>query len=89
MVHSWLGSAPLADSREACRAFLALFDEIEYSPPPRSTYAAILERLRQPLLGALDAHARRFAGKAVPLGHIEATAFRQSCDVWLALLRAL
>ena len=85
---SWLGSAPLADSREACRAFLALFDEIEDSPPPQSTYAAILERLRQPLLGALDAHARRFAGKAVPLGHVEAAAFQQSCDVWLALLRA-
>lgn len=85
---SWLGSAPLADSREACRAFLALFDDIEDSPPPQVTYAAILERLRQPLLDALDAHARRFAGKAVPLGHIEATALQQSCDVWLALLRA-
>ena len=43
---NWLGSAPLADSREACRAFLALFDETEDLPPPQATYAAILERLR-------------------------------------------
>lgn len=84
----WLGLAPLADSREACRAFLALFDEIEDSPPPHATYAAILERLRTPLLGALDEHARRFTGKPVPLGHAEAAAFQQSCDVWLAQLRA-
>ena len=84
----WLGSAPLADSRQACRAFLALFDEIEDSPPPQATYTAILERLRPPLLGALEEHAKRFAGKPVPPGHAEAAAFEQSCDVWLALLRA-
>lgn len=84
----WLGRAPLADSREACRAFLELFDEIEDAPPPLTTYAAILERLRAPLRDALDEHMRRFAGKPVPLGHVEAAAFRQSCDVWLALLRA-
>lgn len=84
----WLAHAPLGDSRQACKAFLLLLDELEDEPPRHAVYLQILERLREPVLSALEEHAKRYAGKALPLAQFEALAFTQASDVWIALLRA-
>ena len=84
----WLGHATLADPGRAVSAFLMLFDELEDAPPRHAAYLQILERLRAPIRSVQEEQAKRFAGKPLPLGHAENAALVQSCDLWLALLRA-
>ena len=84
----WLARATLADSRHACSAFLSLLDELEDAPPRHAPYLQILERLRDPVLMAQEENTKRFAAKALPLGHVESVAFSQACDLWTVLLRA-
>jgi cyclic-di-GMP-binding protein len=84
----WLARATLADPRQACNALLALLEEIEDAPPRHAAYLQILERLRKPVLLVQDEHAKRFAGKPLPLGHSESAAFVQACDLWSAMQRA-
>jgi hypothetical protein len=44
--------------------------------------------LREPIRAVQEEHLKRFAGKALPLGHAEDAAFGQVCNLWAALLRA-
>lgn len=84
----WLARAALADSRQACAAFLSLLDELDDAPPRHAAYLEILERLREPVLIAQEENAKKFAAKPLPLGHVESAAFGQACDLWTGLLRA-
>ena len=86
--NEWLARAPLADSRQACAAFLSLLDQLEDAPPRHVAYLQILERLRGPIVIAQEENAKRFTFKPLPLGHVESVAFGQACELWLALLRA-
>lgn len=85
---AWLASASVADSRQACTAYLTLLDELEIAPPRHASYLAIMERLRVPMLGAIAEQSRKFAAKSLPLAHSEAWAFKQVSDLWLAQFRA-
>jgi hypothetical protein len=85
---SWLAQATLADSRQACDAFLSLLDEMGDAPPRHAAYLQILECLRPPIRSVQEEHSKRFAGKPLPLGHVENTAFVQARDLWIALMRA-
>jgi len=85
---AWLACATLADSRQACRAFIELLDNIEDAPPSNKVYFEILERLRRPIRVALEDQTRRFFTRPLPLASAEENAFIQTCDLWLALLRA-
>lgn len=85
---AWLARARLADAHQACASFVSLLDELEDSPPPAGTYLRILERLRPPMLAALEQQQKKFASRPLPLAPAEASAFLQACDLWLAMLRA-
>jgi hypothetical protein len=74
----WLARAALADTQDACSAFLTLIEEIEAYPPRHSVYLQILERLRYPVVLAEAEQARRFVGKPLPLSHDEAAVFVQA-----------
>jgi len=84
----WLARAPLSDARQACHSLITLLQELEDAPPRQGQYLLILERLREPLLIAQEEQAKKFVSKPLPLGHLDSAAFVQSCDLWLALLRA-
>jgi hypothetical protein len=83
----WLARAALAGMPHACSALLTLLEEIEAHPPRHSAYLQILERLRYPVMHAEAEHAKGFAGKPLPLGQSEATAFVQANALWAAMLR--
>lgn len=84
----WLARAALSDARQACQSLIALLEELEDAPPRQTQYLLVLERLREPLLVAQEEQAKKFVSKPLPLGHLDSVAFVQSCDLWLALLRA-
>lgn len=84
----WLARATLSDARQACHSLITLLEELEDAPPRQMQFLLILERLREPLLIAQEEQAKKFVSKPLPLGHVDSTAFVQSCDLWLALLRA-
>src|SRR5207247_8650964 len=84
----WLARAALAGMPHACSALLTLLEEIEARPPRHSAYLQILERLRYPVMHAEAEQTKGFAGKSLPLGHGEATAFVQASGLWAAMLRA-
>ncbi|MGB5079289.1 MAG: hypothetical protein WBO23_00925 [Burkholderiales bacterium] len=84
----WLARAALPDSPGGCGALATLLVEIEADPPRHSAYLQILERLRHPAALAHTAHARRFAGKPLPLDHDESTALIHASTLWRAMLRA-
>ncbi|MBI4290205.1 MAG: hypothetical protein HY661_01840 [Betaproteobacteria bacterium] len=84
----WLSRATLSDARQACQSLITLLQELEDAPPRQTQFLQILERLREPLLIAQEEQAKKFVSKPLPLGHVDSTAFVQSCDLWLALLRA-
>jgi hypothetical protein len=85
----WLGHAALSDAEQACHAFVELLDELEGAPPVHALYLAILERLLEPILVAQAEQSKKFTARPLPLSHAESAAFTQSCDLWVALLRAL
>jgi hypothetical protein len=84
---AWLASALLADSRQACAAYLELLEELANAPPPHASYLAILERLRPGMHAAIAEHTKKFAAKPLPLAHAEAFAFKQVCNLWLVQFR--
>ena len=84
----WLASAALAGMPHACGALLTLLEQIEAHPPRHSAYLQILERLRYPVMHAEAEQAKGFAGKPLPLGQDETTAFAQANGLWTAMLRA-
>ncbi len=84
----WLAQAALADSRQACAAFVGLLDELEDRPPAASAFIDILERLRRPMRSALDDQMRRLASRPLPLASAEEAAFVHARDLWLSLVRA-
>lgn len=84
----WLARAALPDSPTACRELATLLDELEAAPPSHLLYLQILERMRSPLTMVQIAHARRFAGKPLPLNYDEGTALLQAGALWRAVLRA-
>lgn len=84
----WLARTTLASPDQACASFAELLDELEDAPPRHAAYMAILERLRVPMGSALSEQARRFAGKALPLGHAEQAAFERACSLWQSQQRA-
>ena len=83
----WLARAALAGMPHACSALLTLLEEIEAHPPRHSAYLQILERLRYPVMHAEADQAKGFAGKPLPLGQSETTAFVQANALWAAMLR--
>lgn len=85
---AWLAAASMGDSRQACAAFIALLGELEESPPRHATYLQILERVRPLVVNALEEHAKRFSGKALPLAHAENLALQQSSDLCRGMMHA-
>jgi len=84
----WLARAALPESPGGCEALATLLDEIEADPPRHSAYLQILERLRHPVAIVQTLHARRFAGKPLPLDYDESAAWVQASALWRAMLRA-
>lgn len=84
----WLDRERFTDPHHACTAFIGLLDEIEDAPPQAPACVRILEKLRIPMLAALDEQSRRFAGKPLPLNPSENAAYLCNRDLWLAQIRA-
>jgi hypothetical protein len=85
---AWLARAALADPRQACRELTGLLESLEEVPPPEGALIDILERLREPIVVAQAEHAKRYAGRPLPLKDFEITAFEQVFDLWTTLGRA-
>ena len=83
----WLAKAYLSDPRQACHELTLLIEALEEAPPRHLAYLDILERLRKPLAAAQEELAKKILAKALPLGHLENTAFEQSYDLWRAVMR--
>lgn len=84
----WLGTAPLADPRQACSELTMLLEEIEETPPGPRPMLDILERLREPVTLGQEENSKRFGGRPLPLRDQEATAFDQVYDLWSVYGRA-
>ena len=85
---AWLRRAALADARQACRELTALLESFEEASPPAGALIDILERLREPIFVAQAEHAKRFAGRPLPIKDFEIAAFEQVGDLWTALGRS-
>jgi hypothetical protein len=85
---AWLARAALADPKQACRELTALIESLEEVPPAEAALVEILERLREPIVVAQAEHAKRYAGRPLPLKDFEITAFEQVFDLWTTLGRA-
>jgi hypothetical protein len=85
---AWLARAALADARQACRELTGLLESLEEVPPPEGAYVEVLERLREPIVVAQAEHAKKFAGRPLPLKDYEIGAFEQVYDLWTTLGRA-
>jgi hypothetical protein len=84
----WLSEAVPPDSPESCADLERLLGEIEAAPPEHQHYLQILERLRPAVTMAQTVHARRFAGKPLPLDAAENVALTRASALWRAILRA-
>ncbi len=85
---AWLARAALADPKQACRELTGLLESFEEVPPAEGALVDVLERLREPIVVALAEHAKRYAGRPLPLKDFEITAFEQVFDLWTTLGRA-
>ena len=85
---AWLARAALADPKQACRELTGLLESLEEVPPPEGAFVEVLERLREPIVVAQAEHAKRYAGRPLPLKDFEITAFEQVFDLWTTLGRA-
>ncbi len=85
---AWLARAALADPKQACRELTGLLESLEEVPPAESALVDILERLREPIVVAQAEHAKRYAGRPLPLKDFEIAAFEQVFDLWTTLGRA-
>jgi cyclic-di-GMP-binding protein len=85
---AWLARAALADARQACRELTGLLESLEEFSPPLGAYIEVLERLREPIVVAQAEHAKKFAGRSLPLKDYEIGAFEQVYDLWTTLGRA-
>jgi hypothetical protein len=85
---AWLARAALADARQACRELTGLLESLEEVSPPEGHYVEILERLREPIVVAQAEHAKKFAGRPLPLKDYEIGAFEQVYDLWSTLGRS-
>jgi len=85
---AWLARATLADPKQACRELTGLLESLEEVPPSEGALVEVLERLREPIVVALAEHAKRYAGRPLPLKDFEITAFEQVFDLWTTLGRA-
>ncbi len=85
---AWLARATLVDARQACRELTGLLESLEEVPPPEGAYVEVLERLREPIVVAQSEHAKKFAGRPLPLKDYEIGAFEQVYDLWTTLGRA-
>ena len=85
---AWLARAALADARQACRELTGLLESLEEFSPPEGAYIEVLERLREPIVVAQAEHAKKFAGRPLPLKDYEIGAFEQVYDLWTTLGRA-
>jgi len=85
---AWLARAALADPKQACRELTGLLESLEEVPPPEGALVDILERLREPIVVAQSEHAKRYAGRPLPLKDFEVAAFEQVFDLWTTLGRA-
>lgn len=79
--------AARGDARPAEDSLLSLLGDIEKAPPRPAAYLHTLERLRKPILLAQENLAKRFAGKALPLGDAESGAAIRALELWIAVLR--
>jgi hypothetical protein len=85
---AWLARAALADARQACRELTGLLESLEEVSPSDSGFVEVLERLREPIVVAQAEHAKKFAGRPLPLKDFEIGAFEQVYDLWTTLGRA-
>jgi hypothetical protein len=85
---AWLARAALADPKQACRELTGLLESLEEVPPPERALVEVLERLREPIVVAQFEHAKRYAGRPLPLKDFEIAAFEQVFDLWSTLGRA-
>ncbi len=85
---AWLARAALADPKQACRELTGLLESLEEVPPPERALLEVLERLREPIVVAQAEHAKRYAGRPLPLKDFEVNAFEQVFDLWTTLGRA-
>jgi hypothetical protein len=85
---AWLARAALADPKQACRELTGLLESLEEVPPAEGALIEILERLREPIFVAQAEHAKRYAGRPLPLKDFEIAAFEQVFDLWSTLGRA-
>ena len=85
---AWLARAALADPKQACRELTGLLESLEEVPPPEGAFVEVLERLREPIVVAQAEHAKRYAGRPLPLKDFEIAAFEQVFDLWTTLGRA-
>ncbi len=76
-----------ADALPADRSLLKLLQEIEDAPPRPAAYLHTLERLRKPILLALEDLADGYAGKPVPLDQTANAALARASELWAAALR--
>ncbi len=85
---AWLARAALADAKQACRELTGLLESLEEVPPAEGALTEVLERLREPIFVAQAEHAKRYAGRPLPLKDFEIAAFEQVFDLWTTLGRA-
>jgi hypothetical protein len=85
---AWLARAALSDPKQACRELTGLLESLEEVPPAESALVEVLERLREPIVVAQAEHAKRYAGRPLPLKDFEIAAFEQVFDLWTTLGRA-
>lgn len=85
---NYLSRVPLANPAQAIPALCRLYESLIAHPLPPKPFLQLLEQARTPLTAVLEAHAKRFHGKAVPLGDVEEEAFRLTRDTWLLAARA-
>ncbi len=85
---AWLARAALADARQACRELTGLLESLEEFSPGDGGFVEVLERLREPIVVAQSEHAKKFAGRPLPLKDYETSALEQVYDLWTTLGRA-
>ncbi len=83
-----LSRLPLANSEQAERDINQFLDSLLCAPPVSEVYLQLLEQTRISLCFIEDELAKRFAGRALPLGDVEEEAFHQVVSTWRKITHA-